>query len=400
MEPQEEGPPKEMTCGLRARPGETPQQNGCHGLPVQAALEQVGVVEPFGFLTIPRPNGTTAYLPAPDFVEPTKVFEGQTPPLFYVDRPSTHFWRPPLLGDPNDVNAEDNIATVSGEALVVGVHYGQMLKVEVTASTTSTDAGSAVQFEASASGGPPEEEIAYRWTFGDGTVAEGPTPSHTFGGSGTYLVRVTAVGNEDSGGESGPVDIVVGNPPTTAQPGAAKTPEKAPAKPRGAPGKGREGTGGKGSKSSPGGSKEKKREDKAVVKRGDLPASRSEPSVPTTSTAAPEIATAAPPVASPTTEESSDTAPPGSATESGAGAKQATAPNSSTGKLVEGRLVGDYLGSAAAVEAGEPSSGEGSPSAAGAVGSGGAGVPVVALMVVGLLAAGALFEWRRGRPSR
>ncbi|HKZ14038.1 MAG TPA: PKD domain-containing protein [Solirubrobacterales bacterium] len=383
-------------CPLRGRAGEAPQVNGCQGVPVTTVLESLGV-DSFGYLTIPRPNGTVAYLAASDFEE----FEGEAPPLFSVEKSSaTRFWRPPRAGDPNDINAEDNIATPSGEALVVGVHYGHVVGVEVTASTTSTNAGSPVQFTASASGGMPGEEFTYHWTFGDGTGGEGPTPSHTFGGSGTYVVRVTALGSKDSGGESGPVDIVVGNPPSTAQPGATMTPEKAPPKPRGAPGKGHEGTGGKGSRSSSGGSKEKKRGDDSAVKRGKLPASRSEPSAPTTSTAAPEVAAAVPPPASPVTEESSETAPAGSGTETGTGAKQATETSPSGGELVEGRLVGDHLGSTAAVEAGDPSSGQGSPSAAGAVGSGGVGVPVVLLMVVGLLAAGALFEWRGRTPRR
>jgi hypothetical protein len=76
-------------------------------------------------------------------------------------------------------------------------------------------------------------------------------------------------------------------------------------------------------------------------------------------------------------------------------------PSTPQGELVEGRLVGDDLGPATIEEAvGAGEEGEGSRSAPGAVGKGAVGVPVIALMVVALLAGGALFEWRRSRPSR
>lgn len=74
-------------------------------------------------------------------------------------------------------------------------------------------------------------------------------------------------------------------------------------------------------------------------------------------------------------------------------------PSPPAGELVEGRLVGDDLGPATIAEAVDGSTeGEGSRSAPGAIGKGGVGVPAIALMVVALLAGGALFEWRRSRP--
>jgi hypothetical protein len=397
----------EGDCGLRGRPGETPQQNGCHGLPVLTALQRLGVTS-FGFLTVPRSNGTTAYLPARDFEEPESVFEGGIPPIFFVDSAATRFYRPLLAGDGDDVNAEDNVATVSGEALTVGVHDGNVVMVQASASPTSTTIGSPVEFTASVAGGLPGESFSFDWTFGDGGSATGESVSHPFAGSGTYEVRVTAVGGEGSGGESSAVDVVVGNPPETASLGAAAPEEPQAQKPAGAPGKDGEGRGGKGSKSTSGkpAAPKTRRGSHARTRSTDShrtrPGSRSpSPSV----TAQPE------PSASPTP------VPPSSPTEgapaSGAGGDRpgaaatrsprepGTAPAAAAGETVEGVLVGDVLGPASLEDTtAKALGGQGSRSAPGALGEGGVGVPVGALIVVALLAGGALFEWRRSSPIR
>ena len=283
----------ERTCGLRGQAGEALQQNGCTGLPVATALERVGA-ESFGYITLPRTNGTTVYLSEKEIEEPTTVFEGDAPPLFFVDKPATRFFRPPKAGDSDDVNAEDSITTQSGEALTVGVHEGRVLEVQVTPSTTSTTAGSSVQFEAAVVGGG---EFNFAWTFGDGTTATGQSVPHAFTGVGTYLVRVTATGTggDESGGESGPVEVVVGNPPTTDAPGATTTPQPSTATPTGAPGKGREGRGGKGSKPAPSGEhkapKPKQPKDDSSAQRGASPKNRS----PTHASEAPQTPTSSPP---------------------------------------------------------------------------------------------------------
>jgi PKD domain len=395
------------SCIVRGTPGETPGPTQHAGVPVFRVLEHVEV-ESFGYLTIPRPNGTVAYLPA-GYFEGESPFEGCRYALLSVESGLTKFFRPPLAGKPEDVNAEDNIVTVSGEALVVGVHQGRVVEVQVTPSTTSTSTGSLVQFTATVVGGG---DFNFVWTFGDGSTAEGETVPHAFAGSGTYQVRVTATGTggEESGGESGPVEVVVGNPPITAQPGPTTTPRPPVKKPTGAAGKGRDGRGGKGSKPAPSGGHKKNPKNDSSAQRSESPAGRShsddsaEPSAAPTSVA-PEVPTTLPPSAPlPLPEEPSTTAPEGEApAESAAPTARTPSPSpppTTKGELVEGRLVGDDLGPTTLEEAvGGPSEGEGSRSAPGAVGEGGVGVPVGALIVVALLAGGALFEWRRSRPT-
>jgi hypothetical protein len=398
-------------CVLRGRPGDAPAPTTHGGLPVAKALETYAGVTSFGYLSIPRPNGTVAYLPEQYFYEPSP-FEGCKFPTFSYDEGSARFFRPPLAGDANDVNAEDFIATVSGEALAVGVHEGKVVEVQVSPPSASTLAGSPVQLTAAVSDGEVSETFTYAWSFGDGTTAEGESVTHSFAGSGTYLVRVTAHGSAGSGGESGPVEVVVGNPPTTAQPGATTTPQRPTKTPKGAPGKGREGRGGKGSTPAPSGGKKKKGKDDSSARRGGSPAGRSHPrdspESPTPATsplAPPEVVPTLPPPPPVEPSGGGPAEPPrccsaGSPPE-GSPLHSPSRPSTTEGELVEGRLVGDDLGPATLEEAvGGSSEGGGSRSAPGAVGKGGVGVPVGALIVVALLAGGALFEWRRSRPSR
>lgn len=397
---------------LRATPGEVNPPVPRQGVPVAKVIEMAEVsFDGGGYLTVPRPNGTVAYLPGEYFREPSTAFENALPAVISPDQGSVRFFRPLLAEEPSGVNAEDNIVTVSGEGLTIGVHGGNAVKVEVSPPSASTSAGSRVQFTAAATGGLEGEGFIFNWTFGDGTTATsvgGEPVSHAFSGSGTYLVRATAVGNRESGGESGPVEVVVGNPPTTEAPGATATPQPPAKNPTGAPGKGREGRGGKGAKPTPsGGGKKRKTNEKddSSVQRGTSPAGPtrspepSEPSSPSTSVV-PEL-----PAPLPVPEEPSSTAPEGDVpAESAAPTAHAPAPSrppTAANELVEGRLVGDDLGPTSIEEAvGGSAEGEGSRSAPGAVGNGGIGAPVGALIVVALLAGGALFEWRRGRPTR
>jgi PKD domain len=412
---EEAGATVKGECEFRGRAGETPQVSGCSGLPVLTAVEEAEI-GPFGYLTLPRSKGTTAYLSAEELENPSSVFEGSLPPLFFVAERATRFYRPPRKEDANDVNAEDNIATVAGEGLVVGVHDGNVLEVEATASPSSTTAGSPVEFTAAASGGEPGETFTYDWTFGDGTTATtvgSETVSHPFVGSGTYVVRATAHGSAGSGGESGPVEVVVGNPPPAEAPGATTTP-RPKRKPTGAPGKGREGRGGKGSKPAPSGGhkKKQKRKDNSAARRSKSPAGRSrsdvspQPSTPVPSPILPpEPAAAVPPPRPVEPFGGASPEPPGccSGEAPPEGSPQhgpSPSPPTAQGQLVEGRLVGDDLGPTTLEEAvGGSTEGEGSRSAPGAVGKGGVGVPAGVLIVVALLAGGALFEWRRSRPT-
>ncbi|MBS1885031.1 MAG: PKD domain-containing protein [Actinobacteria bacterium] len=387
---------------VRGQPGEEPGTTTHVGLPVGAALREYAGVQSFGYLTVPRPNGTSAYLASRSFEEPeSPSFEGGLLALFSYNEGSTRFARPPFAGDANDVNGEDGIATVTGEPMVVGVHDGAVVTVGASASTTSTEAGSAVRFTANVEGGLPGEGFSFEWRFGDGATASGESAVHSFTGSGTYEVRVVAAGTDESGGESGPVNIVVGNPPVAGQPSAApapdpnypkpqkKTPGPAPKDPHAA---GHDAGGGdRGARpNARGGS------------AGDAPAAGA---TPTASPAAAAPSPESPPsdAIPPTAPEPAAKAPsqPDPAPEQKNTPQAPAARSARQGELVEGRLVAADLGSTEAVEAASGASPQvGSGSASVAAGEGGFGVPVVAFTVVILLGAGALFEWRRRPPIR
>jgi PKD domain len=379
---------------LRANPGEAGELINRGGMPVREVITKSGAdPDTPGYFTVPRPDGTTAYLPGADLSEPPPFPQG--PALISVDVNSTHFFRP-VTADPNDVNAEDNIATPAGEALTIGLHDGNILTVQAVAAPTSIQSGQAVQFYGGSSGGKSGEVISYRWSFGDGGSAEGPSVSHTFSGSGTYAVRVTATGSAESGGESGPVEVVVGNPPTTPKPGAAPTKAKPKQKHKAddPSGKGGQGGGGSGSGSRGGSGSSHSGNTGAEPGGGDGSAEPAPNEVSGGSTPAP-----ATPEPEPTVPPEGEPPPPTEANSPAPAAKPAAAaPPRPSGELVEGTLVADLFEPAAAA-AGSASSSSGSDSAPGAIDhGGGASVPVAALIVLGLLASGLLFEWRRARP--
>ena len=75
----------------------------------------------------------------------------------------------------------------------------------LSANQTEGPAPLHVAFDASGSSDPNGDIEEYRWQFGDGTTATGPTPVHTFETAGTYTVTVTAVdstGREDTASET------------------------------------------------------------------------------------------------------------------------------------------------------------------------------------------------------
>jgi trimeric autotransporter adhesin len=60
-----------------------------------------------------------------------------------------------------------------------------------TAAFTSTVSGVTASFDASGSSDPDGGIASYGWDYGDGTTGTGPTPSHTYGTSGSYDVTLT-----------------------------------------------------------------------------------------------------------------------------------------------------------------------------------------------------------------
>jgi PKD repeat protein len=414
---------------LRANAGEAGERIGIpKGLSVLHLIELSGAeAEAVGYLTVPRSGGSVAYLAANDFVG---AVPADGPATVWVDQGCTHFFRPAVGSEPN---AEDSIVSC-GAPLAIGVRDGSLLSVSAAASTATATVSTAVEFTAGATGALPGERISFRWSFGDGASAEGARVTHPFAASGSYRVTVTATGNEESGGESAPVTLVVGNPP--AGPGVGAGPEvekgKKKRKPHGTGGKdangrgdgkggkgngagtgddgsgkgGGDGTGDGGAGGSEGGTvasgagREGAGESNAGSESSFAPVPFSIPEPPPSevspfseapfpaSPAAPSEAATSPAAATPTP------ANPDAPSKGRGGA----AP--SVGQTVRGQLVADLF------EAGSPEAGSGGSSAdtaaesfASAPPSGGGSVPVVALLAAGLLAAGVLLEWRR-RPSR
>jgi PKD repeat protein len=61
-------------------------------------------------------------------------------------------------------------------------------------------AGGVVQFDGRFSGDRDGTILSYAWTFGDGTTATGPTPSHTYSGAPPFTATLTVTDNEGATG--------------------------------------------------------------------------------------------------------------------------------------------------------------------------------------------------------
>jgi len=62
--------------------------------------------------------------------------------------------------------------------------------------------GTPVLFDAKASHDPDSDQLSYNWTFGDGSSADGPDPTHTYSSTGNFTVTLTVI---DSGTNPGPL---------------------------------------------------------------------------------------------------------------------------------------------------------------------------------------------------
>jgi hypothetical protein len=105
---------------------------------------------------------------------------------------------------------------------------GTIVHPQIRASTSKTVAGTSVGFSATFTEGSPPPGATYAWSFGDGTTATGPDPTHTWKNSGTYSVNLDTGASDGSEGSATPVRVQVGAKP--------KPPPKAP--PTKAPGTG------------------------------------------------------------------------------------------------------------------------------------------------------------------
>jgi hypothetical protein len=192
---------------LRGAPDDPGQVVTHAGVSVRRLLILAGAnPDQVAFLEIPRADRGTAVLERGDYADPPPFPEG--PALVWVDAEATHFFRP--ARDARDVNAADNIATTTGEALVVTARTGSLLTVTAHASLTKARAREPVDFTAAATGARPGERLRYRWSFDDGTVRAGARVRHAFDAEGRYVVAVTVTGDQDSAGAGPVIPVQVG----------------------------------------------------------------------------------------------------------------------------------------------------------------------------------------------
>jgi PKD repeat protein len=71
-----------------------------------------------------------------------------------------------------------------------------------TYSPSTPVAGTVIAFDASASSDPDGTIVSYAWSFGDGSTASVPSPSHAYVASGSYSVQLTVT---DNGGRTAQV---------------------------------------------------------------------------------------------------------------------------------------------------------------------------------------------------
>ncbi|HVE78701.1 MAG TPA: DNA/RNA non-specific endonuclease [Gemmatimonadaceae bacterium] len=87
--------------------------------------------------------------------------------------------------------------------------------------------GSVLPFSAAGSSDPDGDGITYRWSFGDGTTADGPTPAHAFGDEGMYTVTLTVEDEFGAEGTATTIVVVENVAPTIATFDVATAPARA-----------------------------------------------------------------------------------------------------------------------------------------------------------------------------
>jgi len=84
-------------------------------------------------------------------------------------------------------------ATASTQAVVTAAKLPPVSKV---GGPYSGKIGTALAFDGSGSSDPKSEALTYAWSFGDGSVGVGVSPSHTYATTGTYTVSLTVMNTD------------------------------------------------------------------------------------------------------------------------------------------------------------------------------------------------------------
>ena len=80
--------------------------------------------------------------------------------------------------------------------------------VSINASSTTVEAGTAVEFDGSGSSDADGSIASYAWDFGDGATASGVAPTHTYESAGDYTVSLT-VTDDDGASSSDSIGVTV-----------------------------------------------------------------------------------------------------------------------------------------------------------------------------------------------
>ncbi|HWF72943.1 MAG TPA: PKD domain-containing protein [Solirubrobacteraceae bacterium] len=183
--------------------------SGGYSLPM--ILQSAKLDTSFQSVEIPAPLGPSVVLSAAQATSPGAYTAGGGPAAVWADGAGTHFLAPSAPG--GATGAGETFATAN---LTVKLHGGPPLAVGIFAGGAIV--GKPVQFHSTVGGAPPETQLLYQWSFGDGTTGSTAGATHTYTATGTYNVYLQVTGSNDSVGASSVIHVVVGNPPPRPTP--------------------------------------------------------------------------------------------------------------------------------------------------------------------------------------
>ncbi len=164
-------------------------------LTIQAAAPTTGTLR-----VLSSPTGATVRLDGTNIGTTNLERSGVTP--------GAHTVRLTLSGYQTETRSATIVAgsTTTVQVNMAAVPTNQSPVAAFTYTPASPTAGTAVQFDPSASSDPDGTIVSYAWTFGDGGTASVPSPAHTYAASGSYTVQLTVT---DNGGRTGQVSRTV-----------------------------------------------------------------------------------------------------------------------------------------------------------------------------------------------
>ena len=180
---------------LRKAAGSAGQRLTLTGLSIRGLLSLAGFdPDQVKFIQIVRDDGSLATLKRADFADPAPFPEG--PALVTDEGSTTRFFRP--VRDADSTNVRDNILA-SGSPLDVTVDGGALLAVRARANPRKAAVGRTVRFRARVRFPPAGASFTYQWDFGDGTSGFGASVTHQYSEAGPFQAQVNVEGSGGTG---------------------------------------------------------------------------------------------------------------------------------------------------------------------------------------------------------